>query len=221
MKTYRIVAIIISLIITIITTGCNNSIETSKEKEIIQLKEEIANLKSELNVFEEKLKEKEIEYQNLFDEKNETDNKDEEKFNMSYISINKRKVDLNTSVLNEYGLNLGVFSNIVWKDIKLEILEYSKRDIGKYSSTNVPAKFKISFNGKSVEFEGVVYASSANGQPIADYIGGRFGEIRAKYIKSNIMINDKCSLGNLFDLLGIGYTYYDDNSIDIYEIVEG
>jgi|GEM_PF-3283343 len=219
MKTNKLVTITIILIITIIAMVCNNRIQTSKEREIIQLNKEIANLKSELNVYEDKLKEKENEYQNLFNEKNESDKDAEEEFNLSYISIDKKKVDLNSSVINEYGLNLGIFCDNVWKDIKLEILEYSKRDIGKYSSSNVPEKFKLSFNGKSVELEGVVYASSVNGQPIADYLGGRFGEIRAKYIKSNIMI-DKSSLGSLFDFLGIGYTYYDDDSIDIYKIVE-
>ncbi|WP_010248737.1 hypothetical protein [Acetivibrio cellulolyticus] len=215
MKTIIKFGVISSVIISITFSGCSNSIQTSKENEIVQMKEEIENLKSEINVLQGEL-EKKNEIQTLLNSKNESSNQSEGLLDVSYISVNKKKVSSNIIIVNERGLNLNALCN-AWNDISIEIQDYSDKQFGGYSGDKVPTKFKVSFNGKFTEFEGIVYASSVNGEPMAEYIGGEFGDIRARY-KSCILLKDKGSVIRLFELLGIGCTFNEDNSLDLYKI---
>ncbi len=219
MKIYRRTTIIISLIIGIILTGCSNNFQTSKDKEIKQMKDEIDILKSQLAVLEDELIKKENECQALLNEKNESNNKDEDIRDFSYISINKNKVSPSISIINEHGFNLDSFCEYIGDDMKIEIIDYSNKTFGGHMGANIPTQLKLSFNDKSIEFEGVVYASPVNGAPIAEYIAGFYGDIRARY-KGGIVLNDKYSLTRLFELIGIGCTFYDDKSIDFCTIVE-
>lgn len=136
-------------------------------------------------------------------------------FNLSGVKINGEKVSASSGLINEFGFNLETFCRDIYPDMKLQILEYSKKTSGGYKGNKVPIKFKVSIGEESVEFEGVTYASPINGEPIAEYISGKFGEIRAKY-KSFIYLDSNKSVSQFLDSFGIGYTFYDDKSIDIY-----
>ena len=217
MQTYKQVVVVVTLVLVAISfNGCDHNPQMANKEINKQMQEEIQSLKSELNVLKDELAKKEREYQTLL---NESRNKEEEEIlDLSYISINKNKV--NRNVINEFGLNLNLFCEEVWAEMDIEILEYSKKEFGGGMGVKVPTKFKVSLNNKCVEFEGVVYASAVNGDPTAEYIAGKFGYIRARYRKSNIILNDKTSISRLFDQLGIVHTFYDDKSIDIHRIEE-
>lgn len=117
-----------------------------------------------------------------------------------------------TNYINEFGFNLSSFCDNNELGLEMDILENSK--IFGLRET-APTKFTVSFGTQSIEFNGVAYRCSTNGDPITEFIAGEFGEIRAKFIKSNINFTDSVSILHMFDALGINYTLYDDKSIFI------
>lgn len=213
MKRFLKTALLISAVIGITFTGCNNSVQTSKENEIIKMKEELDDLKSELDVLEDELEKKRDEVLTLLGEKN---SKYEYFFDMGefyYITVNDKKIESKCKINDEYGLYLSVICDI-WSDLNIEIQEYTNKTFGGFGGETIPTKFKVSYKGKSVEFEGIAYASSVNGAPTARYFAGQFGQITARY-KAGIMFEDKGSFLELCRLLGIDCTF-DKNTINFY-----
>lgn len=133
-------------------------------------------------------------------------------FEISSVTVNGKAVPASLLVVNEFGFNLNTFCKEVYPDLKLQVLDKSEIK-GAYNDT-VPTKFTITYNQKTLRFNGVAYKSSVNGELVAEYIAGDFGEVRARY-KRGIYLVSKESVASFLDVMGIGYTFMKDNSIDI------
>lgn len=131
----------------------------------------------------------------------------QEDLGLLYVSVDGKRVSPDTGVITEYGFRLDSFCNAVWPGAKLEILERS-RTKGVYND-DAPVRFRVTVGCRCVEFDGVAYKSSANGELVAEYIAGEFGWIRARY-RRGIFLRDRASIGTLFDLLGIPYEFRRD-----------
>jgi len=215
MKTLKSV-ILVTVIIGITFTGCKSSAQTYNENEILHMKEEIDNYKSEINALKERLVNIEENVQTFTDEKNNKPKYILPGFGyVDYITINGNKVESKGKIIDEYGLNIGSICD-VWSDISIEVQEYLKKTFEINNDYTVPAKFRISYKGKSVDFEGIDFTSDFSGDPEVKYFSEQHGEIKAIY-KRGIRFDNKETIQELCSILGIGCTFY-NNTLNFYTI---
>ena len=118
-------------------------------------------------------------------------------YSIDSISFLEKNLIIETDRYIYYGFNIEMFTNDNEEIMRLQITEYRTVE-----SLDVPIMFKILTEDEVIEFNGLTYID-VTGCPTAEYVGGRFGSIKAYYIKGNIYIKDKNSLDELFEKLNI------------------
>lgn len=216
MKKKYLAKILLALIFIILVGGSIFQKQTIRNKyyEVIQMKETIKGLENNLNILKSELSKKD-EYITLLQNSVAESNNSENCFDLLYVKVDGKRVGVSTNpnLINEYGLSLDAFCKEIWTGMKLDILEYSKNK-GSYNDI-VPVKFRVTLGENSLQFNGVAYKSSVNGELVAEYYAGDFGEIKVRY-KRGLYLPSNTSVANFMDLMGIGFTFYDDKSIDLH-----